>query len=340
MRMFTGRFRMARLLMLSVFVMALAAACTASADTESLVVYSGRGESLVQPVIDQFETATGIEVEVKYGGTGEMAATLLEEGSNTPADVFFAQDPGGLGAVEDMLAPLPQDILASVPEWARSPEGKWVGTSGRARVVVYNTDSLTEEDLPDSIWDFVNPEWNGRIGWAPSNGSFHAMVTGMRVLWGEEKTREWLEGIVANEPGVYPNNTSVVQAAADGEVEVGFVNHYYLHRFIAEEGPGFKARNYYPRATDPGSVVLVAGAGVLEESDNKETAERFLKFLLSVPGQQYFASQTFEFPLNDGAVPNDLLPPMDSLNNPEVDISDLGDLERTQDLLREVNALP
>ncbi|MDA1189220.1 MAG: extracellular solute-binding protein, partial [Chloroflexi bacterium] len=221
-----------------------------------LVIYSGRSESLVGPIIEQFKAASGLEVLVKYGGTAEIAATLLEEGDNTPADIFFAQDPGGLGAVAEagMFTNVPQDILSLVPDWARSPSGQWVGISGRARVVVYSTDSLTEADLPDDIWDFTDPKWKGRIGWAPTNGSLQAMVTAMRVLWGDEKTRQWLEAIRANEAVEYSNNTGVVAAVGAGEVEVGFVNHYYLYRFLQEEGENFPARNYHVSG-GPGAVV-------------------------------------------------------------------------------------
>ena len=116
------------------------------AEPGRLVIYSGRSESLVDNIIQQFAQATGTDVEVRYANTGQLAATLLEEGSNSPADVFFAQDPGGLGAVQSMLAPLPQGILGQVPEWARSPQGRWVGISGRARAVVYNSEELTEAD--------------------------------------------------------------------------------------------------------------------------------------------------------------------------------------------------
>lgn len=311
-----------------------------SDNSKSLVVYSGRSESLIAPLIADFEEVTGAKVEVNYGSTGPLAATLLEEGDNSPADVFFAQDPGGLGAVDSLLAELPADILSSVPDWAQDPENKWVGTSGRARVIVYNTDMLTEADLPDSIEDFAKPEWKGRIGWPPTNGSLHAMITAMRQEWGEDRTNAWLEGIVANEPKIYAKNTPTVAAAGAGEIEVGFVNHYYLHRFIAEEGEGFAARNYYTRAADPGSVVLVAGVGLLEESDNKDLAEQFIKFLLSASGQQYFASQTYEFPLNENAKPNNLLPALEEITKPSIDLGDLIDLAGTQDLLREVGALP
>jgi len=309
-------------------------------DSKTLVVYSGRSESLVGPLIEDFEKISGHNVEVNYGSTGPLASTLLEEGSSSPADIFFAQDPGGLGAVDNLLSELSPDVLGSVPSWARDPESKWVGTSGRARVIVYNTDMLSEADLPDSIEDFAKPEWKGRIGWPPTNSSLHAMITAMRQEWGEDRTKAWLEGIMANEPKVYAKNTPTVAAAAAGEIEVGFVNHYYLHRFLAEEGESFAARNYYTRSADPGSVVLVAGAGILDSSDNKEVAEQFLEFMLGTAGQQYFAAQTYEFPLNENAKPANLLPALEEITKPEIDLGDLTDLEGTQDLLREVGALP
>ena len=307
----------------------------------TLVVYSGRSESLVAPIIEQFQEATGIEVSTKYGGTGAIAATILEEGGNSPADVFFAQDPGGLGAVaqEGMFSVLPSDVTGLAPGWAQSPAGLWVGISGRARTLVYNTESLTEDDLPASIFDLTDSKWKGRLGWAPTNGSFQAMVTAMRVLWGEERTTEWLEGMKANEPGIYPKNTPQVAAAAAGEIDIGLVNHYYLHRFLQEEGDTFGARNYHPTEGGPGSLVLVAGAGILKTSQNRENAEKFLKFMLSTVGQQYFAGQTYEYPLVEGVKTNRLLTPLEEINKPEVDMADLADLEGTQRLLRELGIL-
>ena len=317
-----------------------AAACGGDDSADGLTVYSGRSESLVDPIIQQFGEATGIEVSVKYASTPEMAATLQEEGDKSPADVFFAQDPGGLGAVEEMLAALPSSILDSVPEWARSPQGRWVGISGRARVVVYNTDRLTEADLPDDLRGFTDPAWKGRIGWPPTNSSFQTMVTGMRVLWGEEETRQWLLGIQANEPTIYPKNTPTVAAAAAGEIDVGFVNHYYLYRFLAEEGETFAARNYHPRSGGPEALVMVAGAGILESSDNRENAERFLEFMLSTVAQQYFAGQTYEYPLVDGVKTQLGLVPLADILQPSIPMKDLVDLEGTQKILRETGVLP
>ena len=309
-------------------------------DPGSLVIYSGRSEQLVGPVIDLFREATGVEVSVKYGGTAELAATLLEEGGNSPADVYFAQDPGGLAAVQDMLTVLPSGVLETAPAGFRSPEGRWVGLSGRARVVVYNSDVLTEQELPDDIYDFVDPKWSGRIGWAPTNGSFQAMVTAMRVTWGEDRTRTWLEGILDNEPSLYAKNTPTVAAVGAGEVDVGFVNHYYLHRFLQEQGESFPARNYHPRGGGPGALMLVAGAGVLETAENDENAVRFLEFMLSPVSQQYFASQTYEYPVVEGIRTNPLLTPVAEIAAPDIDMASLGDLEGTLDLLRDVGALP
>ncbi len=307
---------------------------------QKLVLYSGRSENLVGPLIAQFQEATGIQVEARWGSTAELAATLLEEGERSPADVFFAQDPGGLGAVAAMMAVLPDDILNRVDPRFRDPQGRWVGLSGRARVIVYNTERVNPSELPADIWDFTDPKWKGRIGWAPANASFQTMVTAMRVVWGEEKARQWLEGILANEPVAYDNNSAIVAAVGAGEVDVGFVNHYYLYRFLQEQGESFPARNYFLPGGGPGSLVMVAGAGVLETSANKEAAFKFLRFMLSPVAQQYFAAQTFEYPLVEGVnTPRDL-PPLGELHAIQVNLADLADLEGTIRLLREVGALP
>ncbi|MSQ05649.1 MAG: iron ABC transporter substrate-binding protein [Dehalococcoidia bacterium] len=308
--------------------------------TATLTIYSGRSESLVAPIIQQFSAATGIKVSVKYAGTAQLAATLLEEGRRTPADVYFAQDPGGLGAVESMLAPLPQPVLDRVPVWARSPQGKWVGLSGRARTVVYNTGKLKETDLPDDIFDLTQPQWRGRIGWVPSNASFQTMVTAMRALWGEDKTRQWLVGMQANRPKVYSGNAPAVQGVADGEVDLALVNHYYIYPFIAERGESFPVRNYHPRAGGPGAIVMVAGAGVLEASQNKEAAHKFLEFMLSPVAQQYFAAQTYEYPVVEGVKIQAGLATLAQIKSPEVSLTQLADLKGTQALLRQTGVLP
>ena len=309
-------------------------------EQEVLTIYSGRSEKLIGPIIEQFSEVSGVKAEVKYGSTPEVAATLLEEGAKSPADIFIAQDPGGLGAVDSLLAPLPGDITDPVAARFKSADGKWVGLSGRARVVVYNTDKLSEKGLPDDIWGFTDPEWKGRLGWAPTNASFQTMVTAMIDLWGEEKTAEWLAGIQANDPKTYPNNSSIVLAAESGEIDAGFVNHYYLYRLLAEKGENIPVRNYHPRAGGPGAIIMVAGAGITETSDNKEAAEKFIKFMLSPVAQQYFTGQTYEYPVIEGVVTNRLLVPLADINAPDIDTKELADPEATVKLLREQNIIP
>lgn len=319
---------------------ALAVSCDGSGDAESLTVYSGREQELVGALIERFEAETDVEVEIRYGETAELAATILEEGSNSPADVFFAQDAGALGLLgaEGRLTPLPDRLLDDVPPTFRSRDGLWVGISGRARTVVYNTERVDPTELPDSILRFTDPRWKGKIGWAPTNASFQAFVTALRALEGDDVARQWLEGVRANEPLAYPKNTPIVQAVIDGEVDVGFVNHYYLLQFLAED-PDAPAANHFLPGGDPGGLVNVAGVGIVDTTDSREPALRFAAFLLSEESQRYFAEETYEYPLVEGVGAPAALPPLESLEHPEIDLSDLADLRGTLDLLTEVGVL-
>jgi iron(III) transport system substrate-binding protein len=318
-----------------------------SAQSNTLTVYSGRTESLIQPLLDQYAEETGVSVEVKYAKSSEIVALIQEEGSKSPADVVFLQDPSGLGVLSaaNMLISLPNTILNNVDAKFRARNNDWVGTSGRARTVIYNTETIIpERDLPDSIMGFTDPKWKGRIGWAPTNGSFQAFVTAMRLQLGDEQTLNWLEGIQRNEPGVYSKNTPIVYATGNGEIDVGFVNHYYLYRFIAEGGAGFKARNHFLPSTDPGSMILVSGAGILKTSSNQRGAENFIGYLLGQNAQKYFTEETNEYPLVTGIKPNSNLdpplPPLSQVNAPDADFSKLEDLEGTLVLLRKAGVLP
>jgi iron(III) transport system substrate-binding protein len=304
-----------------------------------LTVYSGRSESLAGPALEAFTHATGIGVEVKYGDTAELALLLLEEGKRTPADVFFAQDAGALGAVADagLFSQLPEDVLSRVPAALADPDGEWVGVSGRARTAVYTT--AEDVELPDSILDFTAPEWSGRIGWAPTNGSFQSFVTALRAIEGEDAARAWLEGILANDPVRYSGNTPAVEGVAAGEVDVAFVNHYYLLRLIEENGEEYPVAQRFFEGGDAGSLVNVAGVGQVASSDQQQAAAALVEYLLGAEAQTYFGETTFEFPLIDGIAADPRLPAIDSIDTPAVDLSELADLQGTVELLREVGAI-
>jgi iron(III) transport system substrate-binding protein len=292
----------------------------------------------VGPLIERFEQETGIDVDVRYAGTSELAALMLEEGDASPADLFFSQDGGALGAVAELLDPLPEDILAQVDPRFRSDDGLWVGLSARARVITYNRD-LDEAEVPDSYADLTDPEWEGRVGWAPTNASFQTFVTLLRTLEGDDVARQWLEAMIENDTQVYEGNPAVVQAVASGEVDLGLVNHYYVWGFVDDQGDDFNAANHYTAAGDPASFVNVAGAGVLASSDNKDLALQLLEYMLSESGQTYFTEETFEYPVVEGVAADERLLPLSEIDPPDVDLSDLSDLEGTLELLQEVGLL-
>jgi iron(III) transport system substrate-binding protein len=309
--------------------------------TGEVHIYSGRNENLVGGLIRDFEPDTGIDAEVRYGDTAELAATILEEGDNSPADVFFSQDAGALGALENegVLEKLPDDLLNKVDPKLRSKEGVWIATSARVRVAVYNTDQLQEADLPASVLDFVDPSWKGKIGWAPENASFQAFVTALRVLNGEDAARAWLEDMKANEPQTFQDNGAITRAVGAGEIPVGLVNHYYKYEVQAEDKTTLPIENHYFQAGDPGSLINVAGVGILKTAENKEQALNFVSFLLGHEAQEYFAEVTFEYPIDPEVPTAEGLTPLSEIQAPEIDLAQLADLEGTLALLTDVGIL-
>jgi iron(III) transport system substrate-binding protein len=309
---------------------------------QRLTIYSGRNENLVGPLIEQFTAATGIEADVRYAGTAELAVTLLEEGDASPADVFFGQDAGALGLLsqEGKFIELPAEVLDLASERFRSAEGLWVGTSARARVIVYNTDMLTEDEVPNTVAELLDPKWDGQIGWAPENASFQAFVTAFRMLEGDDAAREWLEGMLANNVISFGgSNADIVRAVGNGEIPLGLVNHYYLYGIKREEGDDFPVANHYLDAGDVGALINVAGAGILASGAHQDEALAFVEYLLSDEAQTYFAQETSEYPVVDGVESPVGLPPVDEVGSPDIDLNDLADLQGTVELLTEVGAL-
>lgn len=330
------------IVLLLICMSALAGPITAQ-ESEALTIYSGRNESLIGPLLEQFTKDTGIAVEVLYGGTSAVANQILTEGENSPADVFIAQDGGALGALanEGMLMELPSDVLERVADPAFvSPDGLWVGLSGRARVLVYSPETLAEHELelPTSILDLIGEDWTGLVGWAPSNASFVSNVTAMRVLMGDEETAQWLADMIANNVQSYPKNTPIVQAVIDGEIAVGLVNHYYLFRFLAEDPDITAALHFFPGG-DPGSFINVAGAAILKTSDQSETALTLIEYLLSDSAQQYFAETTYEYPLVASVEPSVELPDLADIEAPDIDLSAIDDLQATLEMIEDSGAL-
>jgi iron(III) transport system substrate-binding protein len=305
---------------LAMAVVSTACGAGASSTDEPLVIYSGRTEELVGPIIEEFENESGIDVEIRYADSSELAATLLAEGEETEADVFFAQDPASLGVAADLMSQLPEGTLELVDSRLRDRDGRWIGTSGRVRVFVHNTGS--DLPLPGTIDDAVDPVWAGQLGVAPTNGSFLAFVSAMILERGEDGTREWLEALAANDPVEFDGNAPIVNATDSGELAGGLVNHYYLLRLRAE-GQGGNTENHFIPGGDVGSLVMPAGVGVLAATQNLEAAQQFVDFLLAEEAQTYFATETFEFPLIDAVPQPEGVPPLSEIAAPDIDLSEL-----------------
>jgi iron(III) transport system substrate-binding protein len=307
----------------------------------TLVIYSGRSESLVGPLLEQFSEDTGIATEVRYGDSAELAAQLIEEGDRSPADVFFAQDAGALGAVgqEGLLAPIPADSLALVPPQFSSEEGTWVGVTGRSRVIAYDAEQVPSADVPTSVLDLTDPKWDGQVAIAPTNASFQSFVTAMRLTIGDDETQQWLEGLVANDVQTYEKNGLILDAVNAGQVQLGLINHYYWYEKASEVGEdAMRAQIAFSQPEDPGALVNVAGVGILATGAGEE-ADEFVGYLLSPLAQEYFANETFEYPLVAGVDAATGLPTLESLQGPPVPLEKLSELPATQQLLQDVGLI-
>lgn len=311
-------------------------------EDRTLVIYSGRDEELIGPLIDAFEERSGIDVRVRYANSIEMAAQLLEEGERTPAQVFLSQEPGALGVLSNagLLSELPSDLTDAVDPLYTSADGTWLGLTGRSRVIAFDGQELTLDEVPTSVFDLTDPRWRGQVGIAPTNAGFQAFVTAMRTIEGEDVAEEWLRGLIANEPQIFSGNGAILEAVNTGVVDLGLINHYYWFQQAAEVGPAnMRAQLRYGEPGTSSALVNVTGAGILAPSADDADALEFVRYLLSTEGQGYFVEQTTEYSVvPDGPTPADG-PALDDIRGPELDFADLADLDGTIALLQKVGLL-
>jgi len=315
---------------------------TGMAQATELTLYSGRGESFVKPIIEQFQRDSGIKVNVRYGDTAQLAVLIQEEGQRSPADLFWGQDAGAMGALANagMLATLPREVYAGLPDIYTSTTGQWVATSGRARVIAYSTERVKADELPQSVFDLTADKYRGRVALPPTNGSFQAFVTAMRVQHGDDKTLAWLKGIAANDLKTFRNNSTSVAGIADGEADFALVNNYYLPRFKATDKDYPVAQAFFADG-DVGNLVNVAGIAVLKSSKNQDASIQLVNFLLSSAAQQYFTSKVNEYAVTPNVISNpDLTDTRVVLQAaPKINLDQLADLKGTLDLLRQAGLL-
>jgi iron(III) transport system substrate-binding protein len=323
-----------------VFVALAAALVAANAVSQSneLTVYSGRSKGLVDPLVQAYQAETGVKINVRYGTDAQLLAAVQEEGSKSPADVFWANTSGSLGLLSktNALTTLPATVTNKATSFV--PESKrWTPLSIRFRVLAFNPAKVKAEDLPKSVLDLPKmTALKGRIGWTPTYSSFQDFVGALAATRGDAGAREWLAGMKALEPKSYgTNNTQMLEALRAREIDVALTNHYYIVRFTKV---GYQMGTHYFQNGDVGSLALVTGAGVLRTSKNAAASSRFLNWLLSSKAQQFFTGELFEYPVVKGAIlPSSLLPLNEMLNrSPKIDFDKLADyVDNAQRLLRE-----
>ena len=319
------------LLGLAAAALVLAGCSQPSTDPSTLTIYSGRSEELVGPLFDKFTMDTGITVNARYGDSAELAAQILEEGDNRPADLFFSQDAGALSALSNagVFRAIDADVANLVPAQFRASDNTWMGISGRARVFVYNPKTVTQ--LPTSVLDLTSAQWQGRIGIAPSNASFQAFVTGLRIIKGDDVARDFLAGMKKNAV-LFEKNSQILEAVENGEIDLGLVNHYYWFERAAEVGEAAMTSKFAWFADgDPGNLINVAGVGII--SDNPAAAT-FVQWLTEQTAQEFFVTKTAEYSLT-GLPQRTGLPAFDAIAGPKINLADLADLQTTLNLIAE-----
>jgi len=297
---------------------------SALAQDGGITVYNAQHESLTQEWADAFTKQTGIQVTIRQGSDLEVGNQLVQEGANSPADVFLTENSPGMVLVDNagLFAPLPEDILAQIPAEYRPENGHWTGIAARSTVFAYDKNKLNADTLPKSMLDLADPSWKGRWTASPGGADFQAIVAALLALKGEAATTDWLKGMKENATAVRGNRTAMA-AVNKGEFEGALIYHYYWFGDQAntKENSGNVALHYF-KNQDPGAFISVSGGGVLASSKHKEDALKFLKFVTGPEGQKILREGTsFEYAIGVGEAANAALPPLSDLDPPKVDPS-------------------
>ncbi len=292
------------------------------AEPGALQIYSSQHRDVTEAWAAAFTESTGIKTQVREGQDASMGHMIVEEGDASPADVFLTENSPAMTIVEraGLLAPVDEQTLGQLGEGLAPSSGRWTAIAARSTVLVYNTDEISEDELPSSIMDLADAEWAGRWGGAPGGADFQAIVAGMLSDRGEQETQAWLDALADNAE-IYQNNIATMQAVNAGEVPVGIMYHYYWYRDQAGDKAGSASTKlHYFGNQDPGAFVSLSAGGVLASSDMAEEAQQFLAYITSPEGQQVLVdSGSMEYAVGTGVESDPALPPLDSLDAPPVD---------------------
>jgi iron(III) transport system substrate-binding protein len=308
------------------------------AQAQTITLYSAQHEQVVDMLTAAFTKNTGIKVKVHEGEGPDIASQILQEGADSPADVFFTENSPELILLDEkgLLAPITPATLAKVPAKYNAADGTWLGVLARENVLDFNPSMIQESAMPASLLDLAKPEWAGKLGIAPSDADFLPLVSAMIKQYGADKTLAWLKGLKANSK-IYQDDEGVVAAVAHGDVATGIVNNYYWARLETDLGPDkIDSKIYHFKGGDIGGLVNISGAAVLKSSKNQAAAQKFLAFLVSRQAQELLGQSEvdFEYPLRPGVPPNKLLLPFKDLQPPAISAAQLGDDQEAGSLLQ------
>lgn len=278
-----------------------------SSDEQVLKVYSGRHYD-VEKAFEQFEEETGIKVEFLTGNDAELRERIAAEGEDTEADVYLTVDAGNLAtAAEDgLFQPFDSaELKGAIPEQYRDADDLWYALALRARTIIYNTDELSEDEVPTTYEELAEPEWEGKVCMRnAANGYQQSLVASMIAADGEEATAETLEGWTRNAE-IFANDVELIEAMGAGQCEVGVANHYYLARAL-DEDPDLPVGLIWANQGQGGTHVNVSGGGVTKYADNPELGQQFLEWL-GTEGQSVLVDSNFELPANPNVEPTPFL---------------------------------
>ena len=304
----------------------LIAACGSSPNT--IVVYSGQHEQTTSRLVRRFEALYHVKVELRSGDESSLGQQVLQEGSASPADIFYSENTPVLESLREhgRLAPVQAATLDAVPAQQRSAQGSWVGVSARVSALVYNAARLGSATLPSSVLELGAARFHGKLAFAPSETDFQPLIAAIVRFDGRARAERWLRELQAG-AAVYPDNETVVTQVNAGQAGLGPIDHYYWYRLRAELGAGaIHSALHYFAPGDPGNLLDISGAAVLASSSHKAAAQRFLAFLVSAQGQATIArSASYEYPLRPGVAPAPGLVPLATIHPTQLAPADLGD---------------
>nr|WP_314567572.1 iron ABC transporter substrate-binding protein [uncultured Pseudomonas sp.] len=315
---------------------ALAAPLAQAADKVELTLYNGQHKEIGEAIAKAYEAKTGIHVNVRKGSSNQLASQVMEEGERSPADLIYTEESPPLNNLGEkgFLAKTDDSTLNMLPPEYVAKDGSWIGVTARVRVVAYNPKLIDEKDLPDTVLEFAEPQWQGKVGFVPTSGAFQEQAVAIIKLHGREAAEEWLTGLRAFGK-TYTNNMVALKAVENGEIATVLVNNYYWFALQREKGQLDSKLHYFSNG-DAGGLITISSAAVLKSSKHPREAQALLAYMASEEGQRVITQTTAEYPLHKGMVSDRGLKPFDELQAPAITPADIGNAEDALDMERDV----